>query len=379
MRNVSDGIEQSASEVASSAAQISDSGFSLSESATEQAASVEETSVSIKQIAAKGKETSELTAGAELLMNQNILKSAEALKSLVDLTRQMGQIEADSDQIGNIIKTIDQIAFQTNLLALNAAVEAARAGEAGAGFAVVADEVRNLAMRAAEAARTTQSLLDGTLTRVNEATNAIKSINTGFEDIIESATTMGEKISSITKASQQQSMELEQASIAVSQIEEVTQRVAAGAEQSSASAQELSAQAEEMRIITADLTRMVHGRKAMQPHNVETGISCWEVKGCPEDRRDRCPAYPANGDRCWVVTGTLCGGTQQGSYRDKMDNCRNCDVYSMVRGSEGENPTPAKQTATFRKLHDYPADNGSCTAPATRIIHNGNGAEMEEF
>lgn len=368
MRTVSGGIEQSAAMVASSAAQVSEAGFSLAEGATEQAASVEETSISIKQISARGKETSALTAGAEFLMNQNIARSAEALKSLVDLTKQMGQIEADSDQIGNIIKMIDQIAFQTNLLALNAAVEAARAGEAGAGFAVVADEVRNLAMRAAEAARNTQSLLDGTLARVSEATSAIKTINTGFEDIIESATTMGEKISAITKASQQQSLELEQASVAVAQIEQVTQQIASGAEESSASAQELSAQSEEMRVITADLTQMVYGQKASKSsQNGESGVSCWEVKNCPEERRDKCPAYPANGDRCWTVTGTICGGKKQGTYRDKMDNCRNCDVYSMIKGPSGKNRAPAQQTAAVRELRDCPADNGFCPTPAGTI------------
>ena len=113
--------------------------------------------------------------------------------SLLLLTGKMSQIEQDSDQIRQIIKTIDEIAFQTNLLALNAAVEAARAGEVGAGFAVVADEVRSLAIRATEAAQNTQDLLNFTIKRVGESAMAIKEVNMDFEGVIESATIMGEK------------------------------------------------------------------------------------------------------------------------------------------------------------------------------------------
>jgi hypothetical protein len=273
------------------------------------------------------------------MMNENIEKSAKSLKSLVDLTREMGRIEADSDKIAGIINTIDGIAFQTNLLALNAAVEAARAGDSGAGFAVVADEVRNLAMRAAEAAGNTKELLDGTLKRVSDATGAIKSINEDFEGIIETATVMGQKSADLTTASLEQANGLEQISSAVQEIDTVTQQVASGAEESAASSQELASQAETLQLIVTDLTRMVYGVEASSESGGNKDIQCWEMKNCPADRRGNCPAYPAHGSNCWQVTGTLCGGQRQGSYQDKMENCQKCNVYQAVKGCAGGRTT----------------------------------------
>ena len=100
----------------------------------------------------------------------------EANHAMIELTGSMKEITTASEETAKIIKTIDEIAFQTNLLALNAAVEAARAGEAGAGFAVVADEVRNLAMRAAEAAKNTANLIEGSVKKIK------KGSDTGHKD-----------------------------------------------------------------------------------------------------------------------------------------------------------------------------------------------------
>ncbi len=109
------------------------------------------------------KKNAENASMADVLMNEANQVVSEANESMGQLTQSMEEISKASEQTSKIIKTIDEIAFQTNLLALNAAVEAARAGEAGAGFAVVADEVRNLAMRAAEAAKNTAELIEGTV------------------------------------------------------------------------------------------------------------------------------------------------------------------------------------------------------------------------
>ncbi len=107
----------------------------------------------------------------------------ESNASLGKLCQAMNEISAQGGEIRKVIRNIDNIAFQTNLLALNAAVEAARAGEAGKGFAVVADEVRNLSQRAAESARNTNTLLDDTMTRIQDGAKLVEHTVAVFEEV----------------------------------------------------------------------------------------------------------------------------------------------------------------------------------------------------
>ncbi len=259
IRRIAKGIDSGALQVAAAADEVSSASQALSQNAAQQAASIQETSASIEQMRAMSSETSQLTQGAEALMGENISKSGQSLKALIDLTREMGQIESDSGQMADIMKVIDEIAFQTNLLALNAAIEAARAGEAGAGFAVVADEVRRLAMKAAEAASGTQDLIEATVQRVTGAAGAIKKINADFEGIIESATLMGEKTGAITQASLQNAKGLDEIGQAAGEIDLTTQQTAASSQETAASAEELSAQAAEMTTFAAQMMAIVDG------------------------------------------------------------------------------------------------------------------------
>jgi methyl-accepting chemotaxis protein len=277
INNIVEGLDTAADLVSEGAGHIAGTGQELAEGASEQASAIEETSASLKEMSTKGRQATELTNEADVMMNENIQKSGNTLKALKDLMGKMTQIESDSGKIGQIIKNIDDIAFQTNLLALNAAVEAARAGEAGAGFAVVADEVRSLAIRATTAAHNTQELLDGIVNQVTVSSDSIKSVNADFEDIIESATAMGEKTDAISRAADELSNGIEQVSQAVSQMEQVTQRNAASAEESAAAAEEMDAQSQEMKRFVDILSKIVGGQA---------------------DRRIRTPrARPAAGNR----------------------------------------------------------------------------------
>ncbi|RPI78534.1 MAG: hypothetical protein EHM45_06220 [Desulfobacteraceae bacterium] len=252
-------LRESAEQVAHVAEMVSTFSQSLSESSSKEETIVEENVLELHNMSGMMQQSIDLTKGAEELMNQNIEKSAESLAAIVELTRNMSQIEADSDEISQIIKNIDEIAFQTNLLALNAAVEAARAGAAGAGFAVVAEQVKSLAMRTTKAAKNTQGLLLSTMDRVSQAATSIKGINNNFEGIVETATTMGEKIMAVTTANKHQASGIEQSSKAAGEIKAITRQVAASAEESAATSVELAAQAETMRGFVGELVNLVKG------------------------------------------------------------------------------------------------------------------------
>ena len=171
----------------------------------------------------------------------------------------MQEMSTASEETAKIIKTIDEIAFQTNLLALNAAVEAARAGEAGAGFAVVADEVRNLAMRAAEAAKNTASLIEGTVDKVRDGSDLVTKTAEAFSHVTGSTGKVKELVAEIAAASSEQAQGVEQINKAVTEMDKVTQQTAANAEESASAAEELTAQSQQMRGVVGELVALVAG------------------------------------------------------------------------------------------------------------------------
>jgi methyl-accepting chemotaxis protein len=178
---------------------------------------------------------------------------------MMELTRSMDEIAKASEETSKIIKTIDEIAFQTNLLALNAAVEAARAGEAGAGFAVVANEVRNLAMRAADAARNTSALIEGTVKKVKEGSDLVGRTNGAFAEVSKSAARVADLVSEIAAASTEQAQGIDQINRAVTEMDKVTQQNAANAEESASASEEMNAQAAQMKQIACELHGIVEG------------------------------------------------------------------------------------------------------------------------
>jgi len=211
---------------------------------------MEEMSSMTEQNAYNAKQADSLVKEAHHVVNQ-------ANGSLSRLTMSMEEISKASNETSKIIKTIDEIAFQTNLLALNAAIEAARAGEVGAGFAVVADEVRNLAMRAAEAAKNTSEMIEGTVKKIGEGSDLVTATNEAFGKVTESSLKVGELVSEIALASDEQAQGVRQINTAVSEMDRVVQQNAANAEEFTSASGELNAQAEQVKMMVSELVAMV--------------------------------------------------------------------------------------------------------------------------
>ncbi len=253
------GLREGADQVAAAASQVSGAGQQLAEGASEQAASLEETSSALEEMASMTRQNADNANQADAIVKAALRDIQDAQRSMEALTQSMKQIASASEETQKIIKTIDEIAFQTNLLALNAAVEAARAGEAGAGFAVVADEVRNLAMRAAEAARTTAQLIEDTVKKVHQGDRALGEANDAFGKVAQGSSRIGELVGEIAAASGEQAEGIDQVNRAVAEMDKVVQRNAANAEESASAAEELNAQAEQMRQYVTRLAVLVGG------------------------------------------------------------------------------------------------------------------------
>ncbi|PKN64581.1 MAG: hypothetical protein CVU57_14305 [Deltaproteobacteria bacterium HGW-Deltaproteobacteria-15] len=259
LRAIIEGLSSASDQVSSAASQVSSASQSLAEGSSEQAASIEETSSSLEEMSSMTRQNADNADQAKVQMREARETVSKVNKHMGDMAAAIAEISKSSEETGKIIKTIDEIAFQTNLLALNAAVEAARAGEAGAGFAVVANEVRNLAMRAAEAAKSTADLIESTIKAVKSGNEITQATQTAFKENMTISGKVGDLVDEIAAASNEQSQGIDQVNKAVAEMDKVVQQAAANAEESASAAEEMNAQALQMKQFVNKLVSLVGG------------------------------------------------------------------------------------------------------------------------
>ncbi len=243
----------------SGSGEISSAADDLSRRTEQQAASLEETAATLDEITATVKNTAQGALHAQELVSgakADADRSGEVVRQAIAA---MGGIEKSSQQIGQIIGVIDEIAFQTNLLALNAGVEAARAGDAGRGFAVVASEVRALAQRSAEAAKEIKGLISASTTQVGQGVDLVGETGKALGRIVAQVAEINSVVAAIASSAQEQATALHQVNSAVNQMDQVTQQNAAMVEQTTAAAHSLSQESDELARL---LGRFQVGREA---------------------------------------------------------------------------------------------------------------------
>lgn len=240
-------ISQSTEVVSSAASELAQGSSDLSSRVQQQAAALEETSATMDEMASTVNQNTENALQAADISQQASKEAAQGMSVMTQTIEAMNGIKESSHKIADIVNLIDGIAFQTNLLALNAAVEAARAGDHGRGFAVVAGEVRALAQKSAEAAKDIKTLIEESVTRVENGSRLAEDSGQSLETITGVIHQVNEMLGHIAQASEEQSTGVEQVNKAVTDIDQMTQQNAALVEESASAAEELTEQADEMR------------------------------------------------------------------------------------------------------------------------------------
>ncbi len=246
LRDIVQGVRGASVSIIDASGEIATASGDLSARTEQTAASLEESASSMEQMSSTVKHTTDNTLQAADLARRNATVAGDGGRAIADVVTTMREIESASRRIGDIIGTIDGIAFQTNILALNAAVEAARAGEQGRGFAVVASEVRSLAQRSAVAAREIKVLIGESVSRVEAGARVVEGAGGTMQALVDNARRMDELLGEISHAAQEQSSGIAQVSRVVQDIDRSTQQNASLVQQSAAAAQTLSARAAEL-------------------------------------------------------------------------------------------------------------------------------------
>ncbi len=243
MRRIVSQVRGASDSIVTASTQIAAGADDLSSRTEQSAANLQQSASAMEEIAATVRKTSETAGEAARIARENAAVAGRGGQIVATMVTTMEEIQASSRKIGDIIGTIDGIAFQTNILALNAAVEAARAGDAGRGFAVVASEVRQLAKRSADAAREINTLIGTSVSNVDAGTDVVREAGQTMQGIVERAQRIDALLADIATGAREQATGVGQTTRAVQELDTTTQQNAALVEQTAAAATSLKDQA----------------------------------------------------------------------------------------------------------------------------------------
>ncbi len=211
--------------------QLSSRSAQLSVKTEQQSASLVQTAASMEQMAASTRNNADNTRLASEQANEATLQARKGGELMGQVAHNMQSITECAQQMTEIISMIDGIAFQTNILALNAAVEAARAGDHGKGFSVVAEEVRNLAHRSADAAKNIKTLIEVTSNNVTQGVTVVSEAEKNMREIVAGSGNVSRLMDEISSSTSEQEKGISQITLALSELERVTQSNVAMAEE----------------------------------------------------------------------------------------------------------------------------------------------------
>ncbi|MFY9396778.1 MAG: methyl-accepting chemotaxis protein [Desulfomonilia bacterium] len=239
-------IKETADVVDIGTQEVSSGVQDLSQMTQEQASAIEEVAATVEEMTAAVKENAANAEQGRIKTREMVDLARHSGETSQELMRAMEEISGVSRRIGDIVVTVNEVAFQTNLLALNAAVEAARAGEHGKGFAVVAEEVRALAQRSAEAAKQIKTLIEDTVAKIGAGDEMVKKTSSSLEQMIAVIDELSGTMDEIAASSAEQARGIDELNRAIASIDTTTQQNASTVEELASTSEKLHTEADEL-------------------------------------------------------------------------------------------------------------------------------------